>query len=122
MIVGEVKEGRAVLNAGGDRSGRPPGRPGEVWLLSGRKAPALVQGLTRQWATTLPDGHRLRLVAFGAVVEPNPGGSYQRISLGHIIRFLQSLREHWDVLRYEDSKDPALGLLTLLEKCIGERS
>lgn len=123
MIVGEVKEGRAVLNA----AATDPAALRAVLVRFGccpaAEAPALVQRLIRDGATTLPDGHRLRLVAFGSQVEPSGGGAYQRISLGHIIRFLQSyLREHWDVLRHEDSKDPALGFLTLLEKCMGERS
>jgi hypothetical protein len=117
MIIGEVKEGRAVLNAGATdpavlravlvRFGCPPG-----------DAPRLAEALLREGATTLGGGHRLRMVAFGSVIETSEAARYERISLGHILGFLQTyLREHWEVLRHEDPKDPALGFLSLLQKC-----
>ena len=49
-------------------------------------APGLVERLLCEGATTLPDGHRLRLVAFGSTVESGGGGAYQRVSLGHVLR------------------------------------
>jgi hypothetical protein len=37
--------------------------------------------------------------------------------MGHVVDFLRSyLRDHWDVLRHAQIKDPTLGLLSLLEK------
>jgi hypothetical protein len=35
----------------------------------------------------------------------------------HVVRFLQSyLKEHWNVLRHAQIRDPVLGMLALIEK------
>jgi len=42
------------------------------------------------------------------------------ISLKHVVSFLQDyLRQHWDVLRHAQFKDPAFGFLMTLEKALG---
>lgn len=118
MIIGEVKEGRAVLNG----PAKDPAVLRAVLVRFGccspADAPRFADRLLRQGVTKLPTGHRLRMMAFGSIVDPSTGGRYQQISLGHILEFLQAyLQEHWEVLRHEDPKDPALGFLSLLQKC-----
>jgi hypothetical protein len=119
MLIGEVKEGRAVLNA----AATDPAVLRTVLVRFGccsrEEAPALVEALLRDGSTLLPMGHRLRLVAFGSVTAA-AGQKYLAISLGQIVEFLQGyLREHWDVLRQAEYKDPALGFLVMLEKALG---
>ena len=37
--------------------------------------------------------------------------------MAHVVGFLRGyLREHWDVLKHAQVKDPTVGVLTLLEK------
>lgn len=117
MIVGEVKEGRAVLNAAATN----PAVLRAVLVRFGccrqTEAPNVVARLIEDGSAVLPNGHRARLVAFGSVRDPEGRGRNATVTLGHIVRFLEEyLREHWDVLRHEDQKDPALGFLTTLEK------
>lgn len=123
MLVGEVKEGRAELNA----AATDPAVLRAVLVRFGccprEDAPALVARLLQDGSAPLPDGHRLRLVAFGSIVGSPEGGAgggrYARIGLGHVVEFLQTyLRDHWDLLRHADSKDPAFGFLMTLEKAL----
>ena len=47
------------------------------------------------------------------------GGRYTALSLGHTLEFLRRyLRDHWEVLRHAESKDPAFGFLLLAEKAL----
>ena len=123
MLIGEVKEGRAELNAAATN----PAVLRTVLVRFGccprEDAPALVVRLLQDGSAQLPDGHRLRLVAFGSIVDSSDasGGPtrYTRIALGHVVQFLQAyLRDHWEVLRHADSKDPAFGFLVTLEKAL----
>jgi hypothetical protein len=119
MIIGEVKEGRAVLNA----AATDPAVLRAVLVRFGccprSQAAALVDALLRDGTTRLPVGHRVRLVAFGSSLDPAAGRRYLGIELGHIVRSLQEyLRGHWDVLHHADYKDPAFGFLVTLEKAL----
>ena len=127
MLVGEVKEGRAELNA----AATDPAVLRTVLVRFGccprEDAPALVARLLQDGSAPLPDGHRLRLVAFGSIVDSTDGSlgnaRYARIALGHVVEFLQAyLRDHWEVLRHADSKDPAFGFLVTLEKALRART
>ena len=41
------------------------------------------------------------------------------LSLGRILAYLRTyLRDHWEVLRHTESKDPACGFLLLAEKAM----
>ena len=117
MIVGEVKEGRAVLND----AARDPAVLRAVLVgfgcCSRVEAPRLVEQLLREGDAILPDGHRIRMVVFGSISDGSAHASVAVVSLGHVVDFLQRhLREHWEVLRHTDSKDPAFGFLMTLEK------
>lgn len=118
MLIGEVKEGQAVLNA----AAADPAVLRVVLVRFGccplQESRRLADTLLRKGVATTPGGHRLRLVAFGSLVNSTSDRSYTQISLVHVLEFLQAyLREHWEVLRHEDPKDPALGFLSLVQKC-----
>lgn len=120
MLVGEVKEGRAMLNA----AATDPAVLRTVLVRFGccsrQDAPEFVQALLRDGATLLPTGHRIRLVAFGSETAGATGQKYLAVSLGQIVEFLRRyLRDHWEVLRHAEYKDPALGFLVMLEKALG---
>jgi len=116
MLIGEVKEGRAVLN----RAARDP----EVLRTALARfgcCPAshgadVVERLLRQGVARTPAGHQVRFVAFGSTAPRLPGVDVT-LSLSHVAGFLRSyLREHWDVLRHAQFKDPALAFMAVLEK------
>lgn len=120
MVIGEVKEGRAELN--------PATRDPEVLRVAlarfgccplERTAEA-VDALLRRGHATLPNGHRVRMVAFGTEKGGPRRTIDRRVTLGHVTEYLRSyLHEHWAVLRHAQFKDPALGFLVTLVKAEG---
>jgi hypothetical protein len=119
MLVGEVKEGRAVLNAGATN----PFVLKEALVRFGccdpEEAGQVVENLIRSGSSPLKSGHRIRMVAFGATRDDVAVGNYTRISLGNVLGFLKNhISDHWEVLRHADTKDPAFGFLMTLEKAL----
>ncbi len=120
MIIGEVKERRAELNAAATDPAVLRAVLVRFGCCAAGEADELVATLVREGTVRLPIGHHARLVAFGSSVGPVAGGRYLGIELGHVIRSLQSyIRRHWSVLRHTDHKDPAFGFLVTLEKTLG---
>ena len=122
MLVGEVKEGRAVLNAGATN----PYVLAEALVRFGCCEPAeaegIVQNLMRNGKSHLKAGHEIRMVAFGATANSTIGSNYTRISLGSVLGFLKThMSDHWEVLRHADTKDPAFGFLMTIEKALRDR-
>ena len=117
MLIGEVKEGRAELNA----AARDPVVLRAVLSRFGcctpDHVPGVVEALLRHGRARTHCGHLVRLVAFGSL-PPSPNtGKYEVISLGHVHDFLEAyVREHWDVLCHAQFKDPAFGFEIMLEK------
>ncbi len=116
MIIAEVKEGPAALN----RGARDPRVLAAALVRFGCSAPEhldrAVQGLLRRGIANLPNGHLVRLVAFGAAPDPVPT-TFHAVTLSHVIRFLADyVHRNWHVLRHVQLKDPALAVLALLEK------
>jgi len=117
MLIGEVKEGRAELNG----AATDPAVLRAVLTRFGCCTPDAVGEavgvLRRRGSAPLPGGHEVRLVAFGSTLESRHGGRYFRLTLGHILEFLEAYVErYWESLRVEESKDPALGFLILAGK------
>lgn len=117
MLVGEVKEGRADLNA----AARDAAALRAVLTRFGCCPPAhaelVVRELRRHGAAHVPGGHRVRLIAFGSAPPAQPTVRHEVILLGHVVEFLYAhIRRHWEALRQAQSKDPALGFLMALEK------
>ncbi|MDN5796542.1 MAG: hypothetical protein L0H79_12410 [Intrasporangium sp.] len=117
MIVGEVKEGRARLNA-------PLRDPAvlEVALTRFGCCPAdHASDLTRQLLSRghamTPAGHAIRMVAFGDSPAEVRQGPWTTVPMRHVVQYLQQyLRDHWSVLRHAQVRDPAFAVLALLEK------
>lgn len=116
MIVGEVKEGRAVLNEAATDPAVIRAALAAFGCCSRDEAPPIVAALMRDGTALLPIGHRLRYVIFGGRTL-EAAGPFHIVSLQHVV---ESLREyidrHWDVLYQADSKDPAFGFLMTLAK------
>lgn len=122
MLVGEVKEGRAVLNAGATN----PLVLAEALVRFGccdpDEAERVVQNLIRSGNSPLKSGHRIRMVAFGSTADSRVAANYTRVSLGEVLGFLKKhISEHWEILRHADTKDPAFGFLMTLEKALRDR-
>lgn len=119
MIIGEVKEGHAILNDAATN----PAVLEAVLVRFGCCPPAesteLAQRIVRTGRAVLPIGHHVRLVAFGALPGGEGGGRppHEVILLGQVLVYLESyIERHWEVLRHTDYKDPAFGFLMTLEK------
>ena len=117
MLIGEVKEGRAELNA----AARDPAVLRAVLARFGccspEQVPGVVQSLLQHGHTHTHSGHTVRLIAFGSLPPESSGRKYTVISLGHVREFLDAyICEHWDVLCHAQFKDPAFGFEIMLEK------
>lgn len=117
MLIGEVKEGAAELN----RAARDPDVLEVVLARFGccsvDSASEMAKQLIRTGTADGHAGHAVRLVAFGTAPAVSREKGYLVIPLAHVFAFLQEhVREHWDVLRHVQPKDPAFGFLTLLQK------
>ena len=115
-IIGEVKEGRVGINTGS----RDPAVLKVIISRFGNSAEEddrVVTELLNRGTATLPSGHVVRLIAFGAFPPGSQVPPCRIISLGHVLDFLQSyVRRHWSMLRHLQFKDPAFGFLMTLEK------
>ena len=117
MIVGEVKEGRARLNA-------PLLDPAVLEVALTRfgccpaeYAPELSRQLLSRGQAKTPAGHAIRMVAFGDSGPAVGQGPWTTVPMGHVVQYLQQyLHQHWPVLRHAQVRDPAFAVLALLEK------
>lgn len=117
MLVGEVKEGRAELNPATRDPDALEAALIRFGCCSDEPAREAAEELLRRGRATLPNGHRVRMVAFGAKTDGSSEAVDLAVSLGHVADFLRSyLADHWDVLRHGQFKDPTLGFLMALEK------
>ena len=117
MIVGEVKEGPARLN----RALRDPAvlevALNRLGCCTAEEAPGLTQRLPKHGRAVTEAGHVIRVVAFGDARPEAGHGPWHTVPMAHVVQFLQHyLREHWPVLRHAQVRDPAFGVLALLEK------
>lgn len=117
MIIGEVKEGRAVLNEAAHDAGVLRAVLVAFGCCPAAEASDLAAKLVRHGRATLPAGHDVRMVVFGSVTPIDAQAQYHVVGLGHVVEYLRAfVREHWEVLRHWNSKDPALGMLVTLAK------
>jgi|CXWL01.1.fsa_nt_gi hypothetical protein len=117
MIVGEVKEGAARLNAAMTDPAVLEVALARFGCCPPDHAPALTGELLTHGHVITPAGHAIRMVAFGDSPDSHRQGPWTTIPMKHVVRFLRAyLKEHWDVLRHAQFREPALGVLALLEK------
>ena len=118
MLIGEVKEGRAEMNEAATDPAVLQAALAHFGCCPSMNTRQLAETLLRRGQTVLPSGHQLRMVAFGFSRE-DAHRVYTRIPMGHVVTFLQDyLRQHWQVLRHAQFKDPAFGFLSTLEKAL----
>jgi hypothetical protein len=121
LLIGEVKEGKTHLNEPAtDRAVLRSviqrfGYTGDVETA--------IDEILRNGYSPATNGTQIRLVVFGGLPRGVPSFPCELISLGHILKFLQDyVRQHWQMLRHIQFKDPAFGFLITLEKAKrGER-
>lgn len=117
MIVGEVKEGTARLN---DAMRDPVVL--EVALTrfgccADEHAADITTQLLAKGHVTAPEGHSIRMVAFGDVADGDRRGPWTTVPMRHVVMFLRTyLKDHWSILRHAQIRDPAFGVLALIEK------
>lgn len=122
MVLAEVKAGAPrfndatlkprVLGAGLARFG----------CCSPDRAEALARSLLRDGSSLTEHGHVIRIIAFGsgAADDRHRRSSYQVMSLGHVVAFLEDyLRRDWDTLRQVQILEPGLSMLQTLMKARG---
>jgi hypothetical protein len=119
MLIGEVKEGEATLNAAATDPAVIRAVLARFGCCRADDAADSAVRLVREGSVYLRNGHQVRLAAFGSRA---PGDRTSTpvalcVTFDHILAHLQSyVREHWDELRVGGTKDPTLGLLLLQEK------
>ena len=117
MIVGEVKEGRAVLNEASLDAGVLRAALVAFGCCPPTEAARIADEVIRHGRASLAGGHDLRLVVFASITDTGVPGRFRTIGLRHVVDYLRAfVRDHWDVLRHWDSKDPAFGMLVTLAK------
>ena len=117
LIIAEVKEGRAELNA----SARDPkvlrAALNRFGALGEERVSRVIADLLDDGAADPPDGPRVRLMAFGARPPTDRSATYQWRLLGDLAGFMhRRISENWPAAQSIQSKDPALSFLLLLEK------
>jgi hypothetical protein len=117
MIVGEVKEGAARLND----AARDPAVLAVALARFGccraEHADEIAHRLVAQGSVKIPEGHTVRMVAFGVAPEHAVNAHATIVPMRHVVEFLRRyLRAHWDVLRHTQVKEPTFAVLALLEK------
>ena len=116
MIVGEVKEGAARFN----HAMRDPVVLGvalaRFGCCSADNATDVAQDLLTRGHAETHGGHQVRMIAFGDAPEVRNRGGHT-IAMRHVVSYLQHyLRDHWEILRHSQIKDPVFATLALIEK------
>lgn len=123
MIVGEVKEGPARLN----RAMRDPVviavALARFGCCSATHAREVTGELLAKGHATTPEGHSIRIVAFGDAEDGEFHTGWTTVPMRHVVEYLQDyLGRHWTVMRHAQFHDPAFATLALLEKWkVGDR-
>jgi len=123
LIIAEVKEGRAELNA----SARDPkvlrAALNRFGAVPEQRIDSVIEQLLDDGEAEHPTGARVRLMSFGSRPPLKHSSRYRWMLLGDLTGFMhRTITEHWSAAQTIQSKDPALSFLLLLEKSIrGER-
>lgn len=117
MIIGEVKEGHARFNPATRDAGVLATALGRFGCCSPEHVESVVERLLAKGVATTRDGHRVRMVAFGAAAGPRRERAGLVVPLTHVIDFVRDhLEKHWSSLGHAQFKHPVLSLMTILEK------
>lgn len=119
LIIGEVKEGRAVIN----EAATDPEVVAKILRRFGDSTAADARSSARTLLETgavdTRSGHRARLVAFGALPSDIPG-PYLTVLLSDVVAYVDRyISENWDLVRSAGSRDPIFGVMVMLAKARG---
>lgn len=123
LIIAEVKEGKAELNA----SARDPkvlrAALNRFGAVPEERVSAVIDELLEDGEAEHPEGARVRLMAFGSRPPAQRRTKYRWMLHGDLVAFMhRTIGEHWTAAQTIQSKDPALSFLLLLEKAVrGEK-
>jgi hypothetical protein len=117
LIIAEVKEGKAELNA----SARDPkvlrAALNRFGAVPEERIAAVIDQLLEDGEAEHPGGARVRLMAFGSRPPAQRRTRYRWMLHGDLVGFMyRTIGEHWSAAQTIQSKDPALSFLLLLEK------
>jgi hypothetical protein len=117
LIIAEVKEGKAELNA----SARDPkvlrAALNRFGAVPDDRIAAVIDQLLEDGEAEHPEGARVRLMAFGSRPPVQRRKKYRWMLHGDLVGFMhRTIGEHWAAAQTIQSKDPALSFLLLLEK------
>lgn len=120
MLIAEVKEGHAELNAAANNPAVIRAVLAGFGCCRREDAQRVAETLVREGHAQLASGHQVRTAIFASTVGGAGQSHHVVIALGHIVRFLKAyLDEQGEVLRHSDTKDPAFGFLMTLAKAEG---
>ena len=123
IIIAEVKEGKAELNA----SARDPkvlrAALNRFGAVPEDRIAGVIEELLEDGEAEHPEGARVRLMAFGSRPPVEARTKYRWMLHGDLVGFMhRTINEHWSAAQTIQSKDPALSFLLLLEKSVrGEK-
>lgn len=117
VLIVEVKEGRAELNAGARDRETLSAVLRRFGLGDFEKHDRAVAELSKRGETRWAGDVSVRLFAFGSVVDPNVVRGFRALSLPHVTQYLTSYIEtNWEALRHAHIKHEAMGFLALIEQ------
>ncbi len=122
MLIAEVKEGRAEINAAAANPDVIRAALIRFGCCGHCISDSHLSQLVQRGSTVLPNGHTARVVAFGSTVEGR--AFYRRVLYTDVLTYIQRyIDRHWDAVCTAGAKDLVLGLLMLQAKAHrGERS
>ncbi|MFV1969763.1 MAG: hypothetical protein ACC683_02035 [Acidimicrobiia bacterium] len=117
VIIGEVKEGVAMLN----KAARDPAVVAAALRRFGAMRPEVEDEIVRELIATgvayHPAGMRIRQMVFSTKPPEKRHDSYRWMAIGKIAEWMRAeVQEHWEQIKTIQSKDPALSFLLLFEK------
>lgn len=121
MIIGEVKEGRAVINDAATDPEIIAKILRRFGFSSTEEARRASRALLADGAVETHAGHRVRLVAFGTSLA-EPPGRWQSVMLSDVVAYVDRyISENWELVRAAGSRDPIFGVMVLLAKARGRQ-
>lgn len=119
VIIGEVKEGAAILNEAAVQPEVLAAVLRRFGHLDDDVCEAVVAEIIKEGRAIRPGGIRVRLVVFASKPPNISNPIFEWVSLGSIAQWMaDQVQRHWNVLKSIQSKDPVLGFMILFEKAI----
>ncbi len=117
VIIGEVKEGHAMLNHAATEPEVLTAVLRRFGHLDDEVSGPVVDELIHEGRAVRPGGIRVRLVVFASKPPNHSNPIFEWISLGEIASWMtDQVRKHWNVVKSVQSNDPILSFMVLFEK------